>query len=157
MMMIMNAFINLMFMLTKHPLSMGITIVIQTTLIAMMTGLMYKSFWFSYILFLMFIGGMMVLFIYMTSLMPNMMFSLKMKQILLIMMVSMLTLLMIEKKINMMNMDMINLKNNLILMKMYTSPINVMTILLASYLLFTMITVFKITELNKGPLRMTFN
>lgn len=47
--------------------------------------------------------------------------------------------------------------NTLILIKIYTNPANTSIIILASYLLFTIITVFKITESNKGPLRIIYN
>nr|WID87039.1 NADH dehydrogenase subunit 6 [Carausius sp.] len=152
MMMILNMMMNMMFMITKHPLSMGLTIIMQTIIISMMMNMMSKSAWFLLILFLMYVGGMMVLFIYVTSLIPNMMFSLKLKKIALMMLI-MSTTIMMEKKMFTMNNDMINIKNTM-LMKMYSSPFNIMIIMMALYLLFTMITVFKITELKKGPLRM---
>uniref|UniRef100_UPI00315DD874 NADH dehydrogenase subunit 6 n=1 Tax=Parasipyloidea carinata TaxID=3126553 RepID=UPI00315DD874 len=156
-MMTMNLIMNMMFLIMKHPLSMGMMIIMQTTIISMMTGLMFKSFWFSYILFLMYIGGMMVLFIYMTSLVPNMMFTINKKNILLIIITTAL-IMMTNKNYTTMNNDMImtNYKS-MILLKMYNKPTNMSLIMLASYLLFTMITVFKITESNKGPLRMMFN
>nr|YP_010882125.1 NADH dehydrogenase subunit 6 [Sungaya inexpectata]WID87026.1 NADH dehydrogenase subunit 6 [Sungaya inexpectata] len=157
-MMMINMMINMMFLTMKHPLSMGISIIMQTTIISAMTGMMSKSFWFSYILFLMFVGGMMVLFIYMTSLVPNMMFSMSMKQMM-IMAATMITMMMILKmKSNMINNDMTEMNiNKMIMMKMYTNPSNISIIMLASYLLLTMITVFKITESMMGPLRTTFN
>nr|YP_010709613.1 NADH dehydrogenase subunit 6 [Sosibia ovata]WCS40828.1 NADH dehydrogenase subunit 6 [Sosibia ovata] len=157
MMMTANMILNMMFLIMKHPLSMGLTIIMQTTIISMMTGMMNKSFWLSYILFLMYIGGMMVLFIYMTSLIPNMMFNMSKKMI--IMMIIMTFIMMILNKNYMMfnnDMIMMNYKSTM-LMKMYNIPINMNMVMLASYLLFTMITVFKITESNKGPLRMMFN
>nr|YP_010882151.1 NADH dehydrogenase subunit 6 [Lopaphus sphalerus]WID87065.1 NADH dehydrogenase subunit 6 [Lopaphus sphalerus] len=156
-MIMLNMSMNIMFIIMKHPLSMGLMIILQTTIISMMTGMMFKSFWFSYILFLMYVGGMMVLFIYMTSLMPNMMFSLSNKNII-IMILSIMIMIMIEKKNLMMNSDMMMMINKqAMLMKMYNYPMNMLVITTVLYLLFTMITVFKITELNSGPLRMTFN
>nr|ATI10805.1 NADH dehydrogenase subunit 6 [Calvisia medogensis] len=157
MMIMMNMMFNMMFLIMKHPLSMGSMIILQTTIISMMTGMMYKSFWFSYILFLMYIGGMMVLFIYMTSLIPNLMFNLSKKTSIIMMLT--ITLLIIINKTNIMNnndMNLINIKTT-ILTKMYNKPINIALIMLSSYLLFTMIMVFKITESNKGPLRMMYN
>uniref|UniRef100_UPI00315C781C NADH dehydrogenase subunit 6 n=1 Tax=Pachyscia longicauda TaxID=3127882 RepID=UPI00315C781C len=152
-MLMMNTIMNMTFLITKHPLSMGLTIMVQTTIISMMSGMMFKSFWFAYILFLMYIGGMMVLFIYMTSLMPNMMFSMSKKMMLIPMTIMLMTTL--QKKYNIMNNDMMMLtEKSTMLMKMYNLPTNMTTMLMASYLLFTMITVFKITESNKGPLRM---
>nr|YP_004021126.1 NADH dehydrogenase subunit 6 [Micadina phluctainoides]BAJ24527.1 NADH dehydrogenase subunit 6 [Micadina phluctainoides] len=153
MLMMMNMSLNMMFLIMKHPLSMGLMIVLQTTLISMTSGLMFKSYWFSYILFLVYIGGMMVLFMYMTSLMPNIMFS--MSKSMMIMIVMMIAAMMIlQKKYNIINKDMmLFLNKEMMLMKMYNMPVNISIMLMASYLLFSMITVFKITESNKGPLR----
>nr|YP_010709600.1 NADH dehydrogenase subunit 6 [Sosibia gibba]WCS40815.1 NADH dehydrogenase subunit 6 [Sosibia gibba] len=157
MLMTMNMIMNMMFLIMKHPLSMGLTIIIQTTIISMMTGMMNKSFWFSYILFIMYIGGMMVLFIYMTSLMPNMMFKMSKKMMLMTMTMIIITMILNKNYIMINNdMTMMNYKSTM-LMKMYNMPTNITLIMMASYLLFTMITVFKITESNKGPLRMMFN
>nr|QPT74082.1 NADH dehydrogenase subunit 6 [Micadina brachyptera] len=155
-MMTMNMTMNMMFLIMKHPLSMGLMIIMQTTIISMMTGMMYKSFWFSYILFLMYIGGMMVLFIYMTSLMPNMMFSMSKSMIIAMPITIMMLMLIMEKKFMINNNDMMEMTyKSMMLMKMYNMPVNISLIMMAAYLLFTMITVFKITESDKGPLRMT--
>nr|QNV11699.1 NADH dehydrogenase subunit 6 [Rhamphomyia barbata] len=69
---------SFIFMQMNHPLAMGLMLLMQTFLICLITGLMTKSFWFSYILFLIFLGGMLVLFIYVTSLASNEMFSMSM-------------------------------------------------------------------------------
>nr|YP_003162795.1 NADH dehydrogenase subunit 6 [Ramulus hainanense]ACH78291.1 NADH dehydrogenase subunit 6 [Ramulus hainanense] len=152
-MLIINTMMNITFIMMKHPLSMGVIIIMQTIIIALTTGMMFKTFWFSYILFLMYVGGMMVLFIYMTSLMPNMMFNFKktsLMMIIFIMMMAMFT----KYEQNMMNNDMtMYFNNNNMLTKMYSTPANMSTIMLVSYLFFTMITIYKITDSNKGPLR----
>nr|BAJ24475.1 NADH dehydrogenase subunit 6 [Orestes mouhotii] len=156
-MIMINMTLNILFLIMKHPLSLGTTIIMQTTIISMMTGMMYKSFWFSYILFLMFIGGMMVLFIYMTSLMPNMMFKLPTKNLIIMTSLIIMMTTIINKKYNIMNNDMnMTEMNTTMLTKMFSAPTNNNTILLAMYLFFTMITVFTITESNNGPLRMKY-
>nr|DAA06218.1 TPA_exp: truncated NADH dehydrogenase subunit 6 [Drosophila persimilis] len=67
---------SIIFLNMIHPLAMGLTLLIQTIFICLISGLMTKSFWYSYILFLIFLGGMLVLFIYVTSLASNEMFNL---------------------------------------------------------------------------------
>nr|QFI35700.1 NADH dehydrogenase subunit 6 [Hydrotaea spinigera] len=161
---------NYIFMNMKHPLAMGLTLLIQTTLISMITGLMTKSFWFSYILFLVFIGGMLVLFIYVTSLASNEMFSFSMKIsvisiIMFIMMMFMMyfidkNLLMQYSNLEMSSLNQLNsylMENSLSLNKLYNYPMNLLTILLMNYLLITLIAVVKITKLHKGPLRTSLN
>nr|YP_010029439.1 NADH dehydrogenase subunit 6 [Aparapotamon similium]QOU10854.1 NADH dehydrogenase subunit 6 [Aparapotamon similium] len=65
--------ITLSFLFTKisHPLMMGVFLLIQTVVITLSTGLATYSFWFSYTLFPIFLGGMLVLFIYVASLASN--------------------------------------------------------------------------------------
>nr|YP_010895064.1 NADH dehydrogenase subunit 6 [Criorhina nigriventris]WJW73590.1 NADH dehydrogenase subunit 6 [Criorhina nigriventris] len=159
--------ISFIFMQMSHPLSMGMLLLIQTMLICCITGLMTKSFWFSYILFLIFVGGMLVLFIYVTSLASNEMFSFSMKMttisIFSFLLLSLLIFFM-DKMIlsfNSMNNEMISIsninsyiqENSLNLNKLYNYPTNMITILLINYLLITLIATVKITKLFYGPLR----
>nr|UOU85341.1 NADH dehydrogenase subunit 6 [Pollenia vagabunda] len=161
---------NIIFMNMKHPLAMGLILLIQTTLICLSSGLMTKSFWFSYILFLTFMGGMLVLFIYITSLASNEMFTFSMK--LTIISLSIFTIMMITLNyldmnifMNYQNTEILTnynsnsyiLENSLSLNKLYNYPTNMLTILLINYLLITLIAVVKITKLFKGPLRPMFN
>nr|QTF74330.1 NADH dehydrogenase subunit 6 [Sphecapatoclea sp.] len=161
---------NFIFMNMKHPLAMGLTLLIQTTLICMMSGLMSKSFWFSYILFLVFLGGMLVLFIYVTSLASNEMFSFSMKLMfisLIFLFISFTFLYNLDKNLiiqymnlemqSTQNFNMYMMENSLTLNKLYNYPTNLLTILLMNYLLITLIAIVKITNLFKGPLRPMFN
>nr|QNN85700.1 NADH dehydrogenase subunit 6 [Bengalia sp. DZ-2020] len=161
---------NFIFMNMKHPLAMGLTLLIQTTLVCLITGLMTKSFWFSYILFLVFLGGMLVLFIYVTSLASNEMFTFSIKLMFISLMILLLmitTMFFMDKNLlllyqNLENSSLYNLntyimENSLSLNKLYNYPTNLLTILLMNYLLVTLIAVVKITKLFHGPLRPMFN
>nr|YP_010692993.1 NADH dehydrogenase subunit 6 [Carpomya incompleta]WCB98109.1 NADH dehydrogenase subunit 6 [Carpomya incompleta] len=159
---------SFIFMQMNHPLAMGLMLLIQTLQICLLTGLMAKSFWFSYVLFLIFLGGMLVLFIYVTSLASNEMFSLSMKLTticLIIFSLFMLINMLIDKSFisfflenNEMqktyNINMFMEENSLNLHKLYNYPTNLITILLMNYLLITLIAVVKITKLFYGPLRL---
>nr|YP_010691326.1 NADH dehydrogenase subunit 6 [Drosophila prosaltans]WBU93976.1 NADH dehydrogenase subunit 6 [Drosophila prosaltans]WBU94041.1 NADH dehydrogenase subunit 6 [Drosophila prosaltans] len=159
---------SIIFINMIHPLSMGLTLLIQTILICLITGLMTKSFWYSYILFLIFLGGMLVLFIYVTSLASNEMFNLSIKLTLYLLFLTILLLLISFFIDNMsltfffnnneiesiFNMNSYFLENSLSLNKLYNFPTNFITILLMNYLLITLIVIVKITKLFKGPLRM---
>nr|YP_004891575.1 NADH dehydrogenase subunit 6 [Phalera flavescens]AEB71587.1 NADH dehydrogenase subunit 6 [Phalera flavescens] len=61
----------------NNPLSMGLMILMQTLLICLLSGMMIKTYWFSYILFLTFLGGLLVLFIYVSSIASNELFNMK--------------------------------------------------------------------------------
>nr|ASN65934.1 NADH dehydrogenase subunit 6 [Australicapitona hopei] len=165
-----NMIMSMLFLFMNHPMSMGLILLLQTVTISLMTGLSSLNFWFSYILFLVMIGGMLVLFIYMTSLASNEMFNTSFK-------LYMLTIILITSSImlfTVMDNSMINVmmktssttemnylltlaNDNLItLNKIYNSPNNMMTILLINYLLLTLIAVVKITSIKYGPLRQKF-
>nr|BAT57243.1 NADH dehydrogenase subunit 6 [Fabaeformiscandona kushiroensis] len=62
---------NTIFLMLNHPLAMGLTLIMQTALAALMAGIMSSTFWFSYLLVLIFLGGMLILFIYVSTLAPN--------------------------------------------------------------------------------------
>nr|UUG47417.1 NADH dehydrogenase subunit 6 [Ips subelongatus]UUG47638.1 NADH dehydrogenase subunit 6 [Ips subelongatus] len=59
------------FMFLKHPLALGSILFIQTSLAALSSNYLFMNSWYSYILFLIMIGGMLILFIYMTSIASN--------------------------------------------------------------------------------------
>nr|AMN87507.1 NADH dehydrogenase subunit 6 [Anastrepha distincta] len=159
---------SLIFIQMNHPLAMGLMLLIQTLQICLLTGLMAKSFWFSYVLFLIFLGGVLVLFIYVTSLASNEMFTLSMKtaySFSLIFIFFMSTSWFMDKLYissfiqnnemqTMINLNMFTEENSLNLHKLYNYPTNLITILLMNYLLITLIAVVKITKLFYGPLRL---
>nr|YP_009745929.1 NADH dehydrogenase subunit 6 [Dolichosciara megumiae]QIH95787.1 NADH dehydrogenase subunit 6 [Dolichosciara megumiae] len=156
---------SLIFSQLKHPLAMGFLLLVQTVLISMITGLMINSFWFSYILFLVFLGGMLVLFIYVTSLASNEVFKFSIKLMLLtfsflIMFMSVyyfvdLSLVMNLFKTEMDSSPLSNIlsENMELIYKLYNFPTNWMTSLMINYLLFTLIVVVKVTQFFYGPLR----
>nr|YP_010625178.1 NADH dehydrogenase subunit 6 [Limatus durhamii]WBG72618.1 NADH dehydrogenase subunit 6 [Limatus durhamii] len=158
--------ISFIFTQMKHPLAMGLTLLIQTSLISLIMGMFTQTFWFSYILFLIFIGGMLILFIYVTSLSSNEMFSFSIKLSILFsffIILNMLVIMFIDKSYFesfIFNNEMFSLMNfsfmheNIIsLNKMYNFPTNLITILLINYLFLTLLMTVKITKKNYGPLR----
>nr|WGO57428.1 NADH dehydrogenase subunit 6 [Panesthia angustipennis cognata] len=157
--MTMSSLLSISFTQMNHPLAMGLILLIQTIMISMITGLSSQSFWFSYILFLIFIGGMLVLFIYITSLASNEMFMLSTKLICLLMLITLPILIIVKMNLSItINQEtsmflMINNSTSLPLLKLYNYPTGIMTIMMAIYLLITLIAVVKITNIFKGPLR----
>nr|YP_009050551.1 NADH dehydrogenase subunit 6 [Dysmicohermes ingens]AIG24340.1 NADH dehydrogenase subunit 6 [Dysmicohermes ingens] len=160
-----NLIMSFNFTQMNHPLAMGLILLIQTILISLISGLMTQTFWFSYILFLIMLGGMLVLFIYMTSLASNELFSFSMKTLIinLIIFMFMLMLLLFDNSlwfINNNSMDMNSLNNIIMLqenkmelMKLYNFPTMNLTLLMVNYLFLTLIIIVKITNLFHGPLR----
>nr|AMW68083.1 NADH dehydrogenase subunit 6 [Podallea sp. YW-2016] len=158
--------LTLNFLSMNHPLSMGLNLMIQTIFISIICGLLNYTYWFSYILFLIMIGGMLVLFIYMTSLASNELFSFSMnnfmKMIFMFFILLSISLLIFNNNfILLKNMDtskfnydmIINMENQLNLIKLYNNPSMNITLLMIIYLLLTLIIIVKITNINYGALR----
>nr|UFZ12966.1 NADH dehydrogenase subunit 6 [Protohermes davidi] len=160
-----NFIITWNFTQVNHPLAMGMILLLQTILICLTSGMLVQTFWFSYILFLIMLGGMLILFIYMTSLASNELFSISMKTMIinLILFSFFLTIFFMDSFswiTNMSNLDMTMLKNSLTstensseLLKLYNFPTMNLTLLLINYLFLTLIIIVKMTNIFFGPLR----
>nr|YP_009995295.1 NADH dehydrogenase subunit 6 [Gymnochthebius lividus]QNP09698.1 NADH dehydrogenase subunit 6 [Gymnochthebius lividus] len=155
---IMNILFSMLFLFMLHPLSMGTILLMQTILVSLITGFLNFNFWFSYILFLIMIGGMLVLFIYMTSLASNEKF--KFNFYLMLIMMMMFFILVIFNFIfsdffllEMFNKPLMKNTNYILLSKYYNNPSWMIMIMMMIYLFITLIAVVKITNLSMGPLR----
>nr|YP_009971822.1 NADH dehydrogenase subunit 6 [Deporaus marginatus]QNH68709.1 NADH dehydrogenase subunit 6 [Deporaus marginatus] len=154
-------FLSFMFLFVNHPLSFGLILLVQTILTAMMTGILHYNYWFSYILFLIMVGGMLVLFMYMTSIASNEKFKFSFKLNILLMtaiFVSMMTFFLNNFQFIKMNKLMMNpnyemIMNFVSMNKFMNYPSNLMMVMIIIYLLITLIAVIKITSINHGPLR----
>nr|YP_010329808.1 NADH dehydrogenase subunit 6 [Lamoria adaptella]UNP54557.1 NADH dehydrogenase subunit 6 [Lamoria adaptella] len=166
-------FLSLIMFFLNHPLSMGISILFQTLLICLITGMLIKTYWFSYILFLTFMGGLLVLFIYVSSIASNEMFkiSFNMKIYLYILFIFFLMVnyfyffnmnwlnlsINPEELNNYFNLMFFNNENKINLSKLYNNQTYMMMMMMVIYLFITLIAVVKITNIFYGPLRPTFN
>nr|QNP09685.1 NADH dehydrogenase subunit 6 [Ochthebius sp. IBE<ESP> AV177] len=159
---LLNILFSLTFIFMMHPLSMGMILLLQTISVALITGLLHVNFWFSYILFLIMIGGMLVLFIYMTSMASNEKFKFNKNLIFILSMLIIFSMMIFYNlDLFMMIIQMINCKINfslnwLSLSKFYNTPSNMIMFMMIIYLFITLIAVVKITDFNSGPLRQKF-
>nr|YP_010274823.1 NADH dehydrogenase subunit 6 [Capila translucida]UJV31513.1 NADH dehydrogenase subunit 6 [Capila translucida] len=163
-------YFSLVMFFLKHPLSMGLMILIQTFLICLISGLYIYTYWFSYILFLTFLGGLLILFIYVSSIASNELFKFNFFNKMMMMMMMMFSLfffLLMLFKFNWMNLlinsfnlekyynylIIINNNNNINLSKLYNKQTYLLMIMMIIYLFITLIAVVKITNIFYGPLR----
>nr|QGI24697.1 NADH dehydrogenase subunit 6 [Spodoptera frugiperda]QHN56517.1 NADH dehydrogenase subunit 6 [Spodoptera frugiperda]QHN56556.1 NADH dehydrogenase subunit 6 [Spodoptera frugiperda]QQW48112.1 NADH dehydrogenase subunit 6 [Spodoptera frugiperda] len=162
---------NSLFMLfINNPMSMGLLILMQTLLTCLLSGMMIKTYWFSYILFLTFLGGLLVLFIYVSSIASNQLFTFKFnyKKMLILILIMMFFMMMMMYNNNMtwlnlsMNSDMNNFNNMIFffnnenkinLSKLYNNQTFLIMMMLVIYLFITLIAIVKITNIFYGPLR----
>nr|YP_010329782.1 NADH dehydrogenase subunit 6 [Actebia praecox]UNP54518.1 NADH dehydrogenase subunit 6 [Actebia praecox] len=165
--------ISFFMLFLNNPLSMGLMILIQTLLTCLLSGMMIKTYWFSYILFLTFLGGLLVLFIYVSSIASNEMFK-PMINLKKICFYSLIMIVMIQymymNNISWMNLstnsDMNNFnemilffnnENKINLSKLYNNQTFLIMMMLVIYLFITLIAVVKITNIFYGPIRSSLN
>ncbi|KAG8338751.1 NADH dehydrogenase subunit 6 (mitochondrion) [Homalodisca vitripennis] len=145
----------MMLILLKNPMSMGMMLIVQTLFMCMLMNKMMITTWFMMITFLMMIGGLMILFMYMSSIASNEKFKLNMNMTL-----TMIIFIIISDE--MMNenqvMDKLELSENnpmekISMIKLYNEKSMIITMIMVMFLLLTMISTTKIVKLHEGPLR----
>nr|YP_011031452.1 NADH dehydrogenase subunit 6 [Eocanthecona concinna]WRB04602.1 NADH dehydrogenase subunit 6 [Eocanthecona concinna] len=148
---------SLIFMSLNHPLSMGLTLIVQTLIIAMIIGYMMKSFFFSYIIIIMMLSGALVLFIYMASVASNEKFNSPINT----MVISISFMLIMYMFMSYYNIkyfyDNMIYNDALTLIKIFNMITAQLTLIMIIYLLYTMIVVSNVAKINEGPLRMKIN
>nr|YP_010533846.1 NADH dehydrogenase subunit 6 [Prophantis adusta]UXX47223.1 NADH dehydrogenase subunit 6 [Prophantis adusta] len=165
--------ISFFMLFLNHPLSMGLMILIQTMLTCMISGFILSTYWFSYILFLTFLGGLLVLFIYVSSIASNELFklplSMKTSLMMMMMIVIMISVILMYnlKWLNFnLNLEMNNFFNTMLffnnenkinLSKLYNNQTFLIMMMMIIYLFISLIAVVKITNIFYGPLRSSFN
>nr|ALO71173.1 NADH deshydrogenase subunit 6 [Sunius melanocephalus] len=149
---------SLIFLMMNHPLSMGMVLLSQVIITSLISGILSMNFWFSYILFLIMIGGMLVLFIYMTSVASNEKFKFNMNLLISTIMIMIIIMLIYNMNLflnNLLNfsLNLLNYENYIYLNKFINWPSNFIMFMMIIYLFITLIAVVKITNIKSGPLR----
>nr|YP_010119710.1 NADH dehydrogenase subunit 6 [Megabalanus tintinnabulum]QRC22491.1 NADH dehydrogenase subunit 6 [Megabalanus tintinnabulum] len=148
---------NLIFLFMFHPLAMIFVLIIQTVLISVLMYIMTQFPWFSYTLILVFLGGMLILFTYMSNIASNEMFKPNLKMLFPLTIAPMAAILLNQPKQNIsaeakiMSYDQFS---NLTIFKPFSYSVMPITLLMASYIILTLLTVVKISKMSQGPLRM---
>nr|YP_010976956.1 NADH dehydrogenase subunit 6 [Thaumaglossa rufocapillata]WNZ33699.1 NADH dehydrogenase subunit 6 [Thaumaglossa rufocapillata] len=147
--------------MVTHPLSMSLILILTALIIALTSGLKNSSFWYSYIMFLIMVGGILVIFIYMTSIASNEKFKFSNKITLTNMILASLMMLIMFIPMNKM-MKFFNKESSTFFKdeEMYKSmtkfidfPSSPIMYLIVIYLLIAMIAVVKISNIKMGALR----
>nr|YP_001798490.1 NADH dehydrogenase subunit 6 [Orchesella villosa]ABS57588.1 NADH dehydrogenase subunit 6 [Orchesella villosa] len=152
--MMLSATISMTLMMMSHPISILVLILIQTMNMCLIIWVKMSTSWLSYILFLIFLGGLMVLFMYITSLASNEKFELNVNSSY-NMVVGMSFFFIIT--FTTLFFDKIKTAENITIMKqasmLFSTPMFTITFLIMTYLLMTLIIAVKITSKFEGPLR----
>nr|UFX34271.1 NADH dehydrogenase subunit 6 [Kozhantshikovia vernalis] len=161
--------ISLTMYFLNNPLSMGLMILTQTLLICLISSMFINTYWFSYILFLTFLGGLLVMFIYVSSIASNETFKMilsNFKMIIFFMMFMLMMSMYYFNSLKMFNFQFNNEMNNMFykylffnnenkinLSKLYNKQNFLMMMMLIVYLFITLLAVVKISNIYFGPLR----
>nr|YP_010353002.1 NADH dehydrogenase subunit 6 [Archispirostreptus gigas]UOF70485.1 NADH dehydrogenase subunit 6 [Archispirostreptus gigas] len=140
--------ILIMFPLIFHPMMMGLTIILLALTISMKMWVTLKYSWLAYILFLIFLGALLVLFIYISTLAPNEKF-LKTTYYPLLLLPLMWAFPPQTPTKDSTLMEMCFMPS----MKIFSLPLLSMTLFMALYLFLTLMIISKITVFKEGPLR----
>nr|YP_009159448.1 NADH dehydrogenase subunit 6 [Palaemon serenus]AKQ09493.1 NADH dehydrogenase subunit 6 [Palaemon serenus] len=157
--------VSLSFASMTHPLAMGLTLITQTILICVTSGLLSSLSWFSYILFLIFLGATLVLFIYVASLASNEIFKLTpVTTLILLTPFTALPLIFLVDALLIPNKEVLEASSlvfpqelasvQLKLNSMYGPTSAPLTAVIVLYLLLTLVVVVKLSSTYFGPLRM---
>nr|WCS40546.1 NADH dehydrogenase subunit 6 [Diprioninae sp. GYN-2022c] len=152
--------------LMNTPFSMGLILLIQTLMISIISGIMTLSFWYSYIIFLIILGSMLIIFIYISSLISNIKFMINKWMMMNLFIIIMMFFMFINiNKVNLLYEDTLNFSNlmelnkstlKISLNKLFNYPTFIITFMMMNYLFITLIIVVKISNINLGSLRKTF-
>ena len=148
-----------------QPLTIGLILLIQTFLVSLFRGTILFRYWFSYILMLIFLGAILILFIYVSSLAPNQQFKIPGPALILVLVsifFSSLTLILdpltlnsCYTKISSYSAASLAISPTWILRIIYSNQCYLITSLIILYLLLTLVVVVKIVSPFSGPLRLT--
>nr|UZA61273.1 NADH dehydrogenase subunit 6 [Endeis sp. JZ-2022] len=137
------------------PFMLVMIILSQTLLCSMMMWMMAQSFWMAYILMLIFLGGMLVIFVYMASINSNQKFDFKFSMmkmnILSVALITLYTASQMSSELMMGSPHYKSLTNNI--NKMYESSSSMTTLIMAIYLMMTLFILVMLSKKFKGPLK----
>nr|QOX09887.1 NADH dehydrogenase subunit 6 [Limassolla sp. XZ-2020] len=138
----------------NNPMSLGFMLMMQTIMTILFMNLIMESSWFVMITFLMMIGGLLILFTYMSSMASNEKFKIKLNMMLLLIIIFLMMdeMIMQNQIKETMSLNKFFL-SDLSLMKIYNNKSMMLTLMMILYLLLTMISVTKMVKHHKGPLR----
>lgn len=147
----------------NHPLAIGLTLLIMTLLISLSLGCWFVSYWFSYTLFLVLLGGLLVIFVYVALLAPNEPF--KQSKFLFVVPLACFSVLGVgifwfespaSSSFILESRNVVYLKEVLLAL-FYSEELYQLTIFLVLFLLLTLLVVVAILRGNRSPIRRQYN
>nr|AFI23497.1 NADH dehydrogenase subunit 6 [Peloridium hammoniorum] len=158
-----NMLLTSLFLFITHPMMMGLILILQTFLISLMTSIIYKSNWITFIIFITLLGGMLMLFTYIISLANNeKITNPKISWLLIIFLIILLFIIILNnwyvinhltETLNNFLINQSKIKESLMLAKLFDPKMKMMSILAMLFLFTNLSIIQSILTINKGPLR----
>jgi NADH-ubiquinone oxidoreductase chain 6 len=153
-------FLILAFPFLNHPLAIGLLILSLTIILAVMLGIITINLWISYALVLVLLGGLLVVFVYVSLLASNELFQKRTIGPFVALILFILIFLFINFKqenllsnFNLNSVSALQNKGYEWLTPLYSLELSYLTIFLILYLLLTLIVVVRITKFDYSSLR----
>nr|ARW70227.1 NADH dehydrogenase subunit 6 [Schlechtendalia peitan] len=150
-----NMLLAIMLTTMKSPLKSNLTILFQSISLTMMINLINKTSWISFMIFILYIGGLMIIFLYISSIAFNEININSINKIFMLMLI----IIMIYYFNPLMLMENFKFNNNYLfednfyLMNMFNMPNNLMIYFTLMILFIMLILIIWMLKLNKGPIR----
>nr|YP_010882012.1 NADH dehydrogenase subunit 6 [Cacopsylla fuscicella]WID86686.1 NADH dehydrogenase subunit 6 [Cacopsylla fuscicella] len=140
---------------TSHPISLGIILLAQTMVFAICSRILTQSSWVPLTLFLVMIGGLLILFLYMTSISSNKKPTFIRPKFYQLMCISFMMNFLSNFELVISTNEFLNMKDfhNMEFIKLFMSLNMVSSNFMFLYLLVMLIIMIEILSLNKGPMR----
>nr|YP_010693606.1 NADH dehydrogenase subunit 6 [Lynceus grossipedia]WCD23728.1 NADH dehydrogenase subunit 6 [Lynceus grossipedia] len=139
----------------NHPFFVGMIIFFQTIIYCLITSFYFSS-WYSYMLFLIFLGGLLILFIYIASLLPNANFKISKSPLLIIMMIPTFMMIMLNNNNSYLESPKENFLNEWqeSLISIFLEKSMLIFIFIMFYLILSLIVFYYITFVKSGAIRL---
>nr|YP_009711633.1 NADH dehydrogenase subunit 6 [Aphis glycines]QGA47175.1 NADH dehydrogenase subunit 6 [Aphis glycines] len=152
-----NLIMAILLTMMKSPISSNLIILIQTMTLTLMINMINKTAWISFMIFILYIGGLMIIFLYISSIAfnefninknyKNILFKL------ILMMIFMLNFKLYFNLENFMYENKFIYEDNFNLLNMFMLPNNLMIYFIMLILFFMLILIIWMLKINKGPIR----
>nr|QZZ81781.1 NADH dehydrogenase subunit 6 [Periphyllus diacerivorus] len=155
--MLTNLFISLMMTSLKSPLSSNLLILIQSITLTMMINLINKTSWIAFMLMILYVGGLMIIFLYISSIAFNEInLNKNLKSVIMKITLILIISMMFKNNLKMENFNFENkylFEDNFFILNMFNMPNNLMIYFIMMILFFMLILIIWMLKNNKGPIR----
>nr|YP_010571646.1 NADH dehydrogenase subunit 6 [Aphis coreopsidis]UZH32906.1 NADH dehydrogenase subunit 6 [Aphis coreopsidis] len=152
-----NLIMAILLTMMKSPISSNLIILFQTIMLTLMINMINKTSWISFMIFILYIGGLMIIFSYISSIAFNE-FNINKNYKNMMLKLILLTMFMWYMKLYF-SMENFNFENkfmfedNFNLLNMFMMPNNLMIYFIMMILFFMLILIIWMLKINKGPIR----